>query len=235
MRKLLFLTLIFAVVMMTAAGESSPDPFDFLAGMELSVSESALYTGGDVRMELDEARNRLKVKVYDNEYEARLGRIGPSEVFTVDAHNRIVETTEAPFYPVGSSAKVFEGVGGLTTKPVEFPAGSWNVTAVEERSGKYGPYMIKTDAVGEVQVYSGDSKVGMATDGGYAMHSNSNDFSISKSYGCVIMKEEGTRRVAQALIADEKNFEEKAIRESFAKVKETRPRQTVRVRPRRER
>jgi hypothetical protein len=235
MRKLLFSTLILAAVLMNAVGESPPGLFDFLTGTELSDAESAFYTGGDVRMELDEARSRVKVKVYDNEYEARLGRIGPSEVFTVEAHNRIVETTEAPFYPVGRSAKVYEGVGGLTTEPVEFPSGSWNVTAVEERSGKYGPYMIKTDAVGEVQVYSGESKVGTATDGGYAMHSNSNDFSVSKSYGCVIMRQEDTRRVARTLIADTKNFEEKAIRESFTKAKETRPRQTIRVRSRRER
>jgi len=181
------------------------DPFAALGGVAIDATEAASIDGGDVFLDLDRARTRLKVTVVDNEYEARLGRIKPKEVYYVDAHNRLVDTIDAPFFVAGSSKDMWDGVQGLTTRPVPFPEGTWNITGVREvelEELKYGPYMIGTDAIGWVEVYSAGSRVTTAYDGGYAIHSNSNDFSSSQSYGCIVVRESDNRRIAASLKAD---------------------------------
>jgi len=174
----------------------------------LSLEECGAIRGGDVRMVLNAARTRLRVDVVDNEYEARLGRIPPKEVYEIDVHNRVVDTKKAPFMPTAESRRKTGGQGDLTSKPAEFPSGNWLVTGVKARADKYGPYMISTGAVGEVDVYAnGNGKgeavyVGSYKDVGYAIHSNTVPFEYSKTYGCLIARQTDLAKLAASLAKD---------------------------------
>ncbi|HOR47870.1 MAG TPA: hypothetical protein PLS88_00610 [Rectinema sp.] len=176
-------------------------------GEPLDHDESAAVTGGDVRMSLNQDRTKLKVNVIDNEYEARLGRIPPKEVFEIDVHNRVVDTQKAPFMPADAAGRKLASSGSVTSKPSQFPEGYWSITAVTPREDKYGPYMISTNAVGKVDTYVNDGKgnykaSGVYKDTGYAVHSNTNPFDASKSYGCLIVKQDDLSRVAGVLKQD---------------------------------
>ena len=94
-------------------------------GEPLDHDESAAVTGGDVRMSLNQDRTKLKVNVIDNEYEARLGRIPPKEVFEIDVHNRVVDTQKAPFMPADAAGRKLASSGSVTSKPSQFPEGYW--------------------------------------------------------------------------------------------------------------
>jgi hypothetical protein len=112
--------------------------------------------GGDVRMSLNPDRTKLIVNVIDNEYEARLGRIPPKQVLELDVHNRIVNTTNAPFMPATRDGRELAAAVSTTTKPSPFPEGYWTITAIKPRDDKYGPYFISTNAIGRVEVYEND-------------------------------------------------------------------------------
>jgi len=210
-----------ALVAEPPGASADADPFAGLPGRAITPAEARTIDGGDVYMTLNPERTKLTVKVYDNEYEASLGRLGPKESYTVDAHNRIQDTTSAPFMPAGQDSKTYAGVGGLTTRPGEFPEGCWNITNVREEKGKYGPNMISTDAVGRVQVYSGASKVAEANDRGYAIHSNTNSFDSSVSHGCVVVRQEDNNRIAKTLRDDAADYSSRgglggALKQVFA-------------------
>lgn len=206
---------------MAFPGEVPESPFACFA---LDGEDCSSIVGGDVRMVLNTSRTRLTVNVIDNEYEALLGRIPPKEVYEIDVHNRVVETTCAPFMPTGESRRQLGTTEGVMASAGFFPEGNWLVTGVKTRSDKYGPYMIGTGAVGEVDVYSqglGEGEkiyLGRYKDLGYAIHSNTVPFEYSKSYGCLIVRQEDVARLADTLRRD-KQENEKAV-------------QTIRVRGR---
>jgi len=158
-------------------------------------------------MSLNRDRTKLTVNVIDNEYEARLGRIPPKQVLELEVHNRVVNTTQAPFMPADAAGKALAASGSVTTKPSPFPEGYWSITAVKPCENKYGPYMISTNAVGKVETYLNDNagnaqSAGIYKDIGYAMHSNTIPFKSSKSYGCVILKQEDNATLANILKQD---------------------------------
>lgn len=171
-----------------------------LPGQPISAVEASTIVGGDVFMELNAARTRLKVKIYTNDNELRRLRPTPIMTFEVDAHNRIVDTKNAPYM----AAPGFPRANGsnLTSRPAQFPSGTVNITAITKTSGKYGPNMISTDAVGKVEVYADGESVGTYNDVGYAIHSNTNDFSVSRTYGCVIVSKTANGAIAGVLRAD---------------------------------
>lgn len=177
-------------------------------------------------MVLNSSRTKLTVNVIDNEYEARLGRIPPKEVFEVDVHNRIVDTRDAPFMPAPESKKATGSTPGLTSQPAEFPEGNWLITGMKVREDKYGPYMISTNAMGSVDVYApdvtegGKKYIGTYKDIGYTIHSNTIPFEYSKSYGCLIVRQEDVVRLADTLNRDRQE-NQRAV-------------QTIRARPHRE-
>lgn len=172
-----------------------------LPGLPLSDLEESTITGGDVFMSLNASRTRLTVKVYTNNDELRRLRPTPLKTFEIDAHNRIMETTKAPYMPAKGDSKVPAGAN-LTTKPEAFPSGTWRITSVRKTSGDYGPNMISTNAVGRVKVYADGVSVGEYSDAGYAIHSNKKDFSVSKSYGCIVVREADNRELARVLRED---------------------------------
>ncbi len=192
-----------------AQGDASCAPalWSFVEGVPLSQNECAAVVGGDVRMSLNRNRTKLTVNVIDNEYEARLGRTPPKEVLEFDVHNRVVDTTQAPFMPATSDGRALAALAATTSKPSRFPEGYWSITAIKPRQDKYGPYMISTNAVGNVEVFVNDgaggyTPVGMFSDLGYALHANTNPFDVSKSYGCLVLKQEDIAALANILKAD---------------------------------
>jgi len=204
--------MLFAMVMQPFALEHERRPIEpgalsQLPGMPLSQEECAAVKGGDVRMKLNGDRTKLTVNVIDNEYEARLGRIPPVKVLEYDVHNRIVDTVKAPFMPATKEGRELAASGQVTTKPSSFPAGYWSVTAVKPRDDKYGPYFIATNAVGQVDLYRNNGAgnyqhLGTGADIGYGLHANTNPFSVSKSYGCIVMKQQDVAELAGILSAD---------------------------------
>jgi hypothetical protein len=178
------------------------DIFSSVPGRALSDLEARVIRGGDVVMKLSPDRTKLTVDVYINDEE--LKRLNPKPIKTVvmDAHNRVVDTTQAPFMPAGNARDALPVGAGLTSRPARFPAGTWNVTEVVERSGSYGPNLVRTDAVGRVDVYAGASRVGSAADVGYAIHSNDKDFGRSQSYGCIVIRKDDNAALADILAKD---------------------------------
>lgn len=172
----------------------------------LSAEQCESICGGDVRMVLNAARTKLTVNVIDNEYEARLGRIPPKEVYEIDVHNRVVDTDEAPFMPTAGSRRRTSGRSGLTTRPEQFPEGNWLITGVSPRQDKYGPYMIGTGAVGEVEVYEsgprGRRPIGRHKDTGYGVHASTVPFDASGTYGCIVASQESITKLAGTLQKD---------------------------------
>jgi len=201
-------------VMDRCGASAQASPVRALAGLPgffvLGMEECGLITGGDVRMVLNASRTRLTVNVIDNEYEARLGRIPPREVYELDVHNRVVRTNGAPFMPTPESRRELGGLSGLTTAPSAFPEGNWLVTSVKSRTDKFGPYMIGTGAIGQVDVYLQGSGEGSAAylgrymDIGYALHANTQPFEYSKSYGCLVLRQADLTRLAETLQRDRK-------------------------------
>jgi hypothetical protein len=105
----------------------------------------------------------------------------------------------------GASRRIGTSVDGWKSTPVRFPSGASNIVAVKECDNEYGPYMIKTDAIGRVDVYRDDGTFyGKEYDTGYAIHSNVKDFSTSRSWGCVIVRQRDNERLARTLIVDRK-------------------------------
>jgi hypothetical protein len=164
--------------------------------------------GGDTRLILNANRSRMSVRVTDGSMEARFGLKLPTEAYEIEVHNRVVDTNAAPFTPSIRSAGLLVGAKGLTCRPEPFPAGQWNITEICPRNDKYGPYMIKTNAVGKVAVYApgpveGKSLcIGEYEDAGYGIHANTVPFEYSKSYGCIVARSEDVARLARSLEAD---------------------------------
>ena len=175
---------------------------------ELDSREASLVRGGDVRMVLDAIREKLTVKVIKNEYEGRIGRIPPLEVYEIDVHNRILQTNDAPFMPTIASRTALGDSSGYKASTSPFPEGLWQITSVKPRNDKYGPYMVMTEAVGTVRVYAPGAKegemvyVGDYTDTGYGIHSNTIPFEYSKTFGCIIARQADLERLAKTLIKD---------------------------------
>lgn len=187
-----------------------------LFGSPLDLESCAMIRGGDVRMVVNAERNMITVNVIDNEYEARLGRIPPKKVFQIDVHNRVVDTIKAPYMPTASAKKQLGDTSGFTSKPEAFPEGNWRITDVQKRADKYGPYMIKTNATGMVDVYVPGVEegrlnyIGRYPDTGYAIHSNTVPFEYSKSYGCLIVKQADAEMLA-SILAEDKSENPKAV------------------------
>lgn len=178
---------------------------DSLPGSPIGSEEAESIRGGDVFISLDGPRNRLTVKVYPNDDELRRLKPVPIKTLEVDAHNRIVDTTKAPYMPAAAS-KLPAGAN-LTSRPSPFPSGTCSITGVKPTSGKYGPNMISTDAVGKVEVFADGKSLGSYSDAGYAIHSNSNDFRASKSFGCIIVREADNAAIAKVLREDRADAE----------------------------
>jgi len=190
-----------------APDRDSPPPsggiLEGLPGRVIGPAEAATIRGGDVVIKLNAARTKLIVDVYINDDELRRLSPKPIKTLVLDAHNRPVDTTKAPFMP--ADRDVLPLGGALTSKPAKFPAGTCKVTSVQEREGSYGPYMVKTGAVGEVNVYAGDKLLGKYKDVGYAIHSNNIKFEYSQSYGCIIIRKEDNAKLAKILKDDRKD------------------------------
>ncbi|MDP2791517.1 MAG: hypothetical protein Q8O15_07120, partial [Rectinemataceae bacterium] len=174
----------------------------------LDLQECESIRGGDVRMVLNAERTRLTVNVIDNEYEARLGRLPPKEVYEIDVHNRVKETCEAPYMPTVKAKSQLQSQGSLKSSASPFPEGNWLVTTIKPVEGKYGPYMINTGAVGKVDVYgvgsaaNGINYLGRQEDTGYAIHANTIPFEYSKSYGCIVARQDDVVKLANTLTRD---------------------------------
>lgn len=185
--------------MLDALFEANPRPSNLIL--------SGLY-GGDTRLILNAARSRMTVRVTDGSLESRFGLALPTEAYEIDVHNRVVDTIEAPFTPSLRSASLLSDMMGLTCRPQPFPPGTWDITAICPREDKYGPYMIKTNAVGRVSVYSPGTVegslvfIGNYEDAGYAIHANTVPFEYSKSFGCIVARSEDVARLARSLQAD---------------------------------
>lgn len=219
MRKTRFITMAFLTALVAAAPVLGAAPatavrgagihgpgLAWLPGVPMTAEEAEKVAGGDVRMRFMPDRNTMEVEVVSNEYEARLGRIPPVR-YTIEAHNRLVETTGAPFLPTAASARMIEGIAGLTARPAPFPEGHWDITGVSLRSDRFGPYMISTNAWGDVEVYQsngngGRNYVGTLPDTGYAIHSNSKPFNLSASNGCIIIRDADAAWLAREIVAD---------------------------------
>jgi hypothetical protein len=200
--------LVLAAVLLAAAANASAiglgDPFAEVAGALMGPEEAAAVEGGDVHMTLNAERTKLEVKVTAQK-DSRTGhkKAGSERRFEIEAHNRVVDTKKADFMPAGKTPAELDGKGKLGSRPEQFPSGTWNVTAVKERKDKFGPNIMKTNAVGNVEVFDGKgNSLGRYKDAGYAIHSNTSDFSTSKSWGCIIVKEADNRRLAAALNRD---------------------------------
>lgn len=177
-------------------------------GIQLTDAESLAILGGDVRITLNEARTEITVRVTDTEYEARLGRLPPLETYKIPVSNTVVNTTRAPFYPAEEFDYGNYPRSSYTTKPVVFPAGAWDVTDVSPRSGSYGPYMIKTNAVGTVDVYRDGRWICKTNDIGYALHGTTKPVEVAKSYGCIVMTRDDVERLGNTLLADRAKYED---------------------------
>jgi len=184
------------------AGGAAEDPFEGIVGLALGAEEAAALEGGDVYMSLNEERTRLRVDVYSNERDAGM-RSRPQESYEVDAHNRIVERRgAAPFMPAPGASRAGDPAG-MTSTPVRFPEGVWQVGQVAARADSYGPNMIKTNAVGSVEVFDArGNPMGRRADIGYAIHSNAADFGTSRSYGCIVVRREDNARIARSIELD---------------------------------
>lgn len=207
MRHMLALAAVLVAVAANASASGPGDPFAGVAGSLMGPEEAAAFDGGDVRMTLNAERTKLKVEVTGSVDHPSIGhrKNGSQLSFEIDVHNRVVDTKKADFMPAGKSPASLEGQGKLSSRPEQFPEGTWKVTAVVARKDKYGPNMIKTNAVGNVEVFNEKgASLGRYKDTGYALHSNTNDFSVSKSWGCIIVKQADNRRLANLIDRDKK-------------------------------
>ncbi len=215
MKRALFLVISCAAVSVFGAGVlpsalQAASPWTLastpcLPGIGIEGEEAASIAGGDVFMSLNAERTRLTIKVYTNDDELRRLKPTPLKTIEVDAHNRIVDSKQAPYIPAANS-KVPSGAN-LTSKPEAFPSGTWNITGVRATSDKYGPNMISTNAVGKVEVYADGASVGRYSDAGYAIHSNVKDFERSRSNGCIVVRQADNRLISSVLRADRADAE----------------------------
>lgn len=190
-----------------AASPHADSPFAAFPGIPIPEGEAALISGGDVRMRLNPARDRIEVDIISNEYEARLGRIPPVERYSVEVHNRLVDTDRAPYMPTEAGRRMSEGYSDLSSRPAAFPSGYWEIGAVRATADAYGPFMISTNAVGMVDVYGPDGRggrswLGTLPDTGYGLHANSKPFATSQSYGCLVLNQADIARIANDIMAD---------------------------------
>jgi len=208
MKSMLILVAVL-VAALDASASGLDDPFAGIRARRLDPAEAALVEGGDVRIKVNADRTKALVEVSARK-DSRTGHklAGSAKSYEVEVHNRVRDTKEAAFMPKdGQTPAELKDKGKLSTKPEKFPAGTWKVTSVEEREGKYGPYMFKTDAVGEVEVFDEDmNSLGRYKDIGYAAHSNEKDFSSSQSDGCIILKQSDNRRIAKDLKEDRRSW-----------------------------
>lgn len=204
--------LLLGAVAQPFAFESGCEPSDptfwaGILGVPLDQDECASIVGGDVRMSLNSDRTRLKVNVIDNEYEARLGRIPPKQVLELDVHNRIADTTYAPFMPATKDGRELAAAVSTTSRPSPFPEGYWTITRITPCNDRYGPYFISTNAIGRVDVYENDGSggqllIGKFKDLGYSLHASTVPFNVSKSYGCLVLRQDDAAMLARILQAD---------------------------------
>jgi hypothetical protein len=174
----------------------------------LTADECEGIFGGDVRMFLNAARTNMTVKVLENDAEGRLGKIPPTEVYEIQVHNRLVDTINAPFLPTPETSRILGSIAGLTSKPNSFPVGTWNITSIAARDDQYGPYMIRTNATGTVDVFrsqsngSGAVYIGTYQDTGYGIHANTRPFETSQSYGCIVARKEDIVKLVNTINKD---------------------------------
>ena len=207
MKRALFLSLVCAVGMAagasTSAAVASPEAALFstgLPGRPISAVEAQDIAGGDVFMFLNALRTKMTVKVYSNDDELRRLRPTPLNTYEVDVHNRIQDTTTAPYMPAPGYPKA--AGSELTTRPSPFPAGTSRVVDVVKTANKYGPFMIKTDAVGSVEVYSKGKPIGNYNDVGYAVHANKDGFDGTRTNGCIQTRNIDNYRIGRELLND---------------------------------
>ena len=206
MRIILVMAAVLAAAAATASASASlpEDPFAGLEGIVLAADEAAAIEGGDIGLELNETRDKIKVTV---RYASTTPQGRPTTVqysYSIDAHNNVADTKEADFMPAGGKTPDrLKGETGLKSKPEPFPEGTWKITAVKERKDKFGPNLMSTDAIGKVEVFDKKGKgKGKYEDEGYAIHSNTNDFDKSKSWGCIIVKQNDNENLARQIRTD---------------------------------
>jgi hypothetical protein len=170
-------------------------------GIPLSEAEAGQYSGGDVRVDMDDSRTSVTVRVYDPSPDPRPWGARPDEIYTLPISARVQDTIYAPFFPTSASAFATRGLSGLTTRPVAFPEGIWKITGIREESGQYGPFFINTNAVGRVDVYQYGRFLGVYADVGYAGHSSGRGLD-GLTNGCFIMTKSDDLRLAKTLLAD---------------------------------
>ncbi len=205
-----------AVLLLPAAASGAPpgdgggvfftpsvgDAFFDVEGRPLGDAEALAIDGGDVRMDLDDMRTSLSVWVGDNRSPTSDGGMATVERYTIPVHNRIVDTNGAPFIPGDSFLRGLQPIPFITSKPIPFPAGTWNITGVATRIDNYGPYMIRTDAIGKVNVFKDGAPMGVFKDSGYGIHSNIIPFEQSRSHGCLVVSQKDSARLVATLKAD---------------------------------
>jgi len=192
-----------------ALGPWDDDPFADIDCPVIAFAEAEALDGGDVFITLNQQRNKLTVYATDNRYAAG-GRVDTlKQAYTVEAHNNIAKTVSAPFCPTEKSKRELANMENVTTVPGPFPAGTWEITGTYPPSNpKYGPNMIMTNAVGRVDVVKTDDKrnvivnYGMHEDKDYAIHSNTEPMSSSKSYGCIVVSQEDNAKITKTIKTD---------------------------------
>ena len=204
MRKILVMAAALAAAAATAAAAGRVDPFAGAPGLVIGADEAAAIAGGDVTVELNDARDTLKVKIEYTETSPQGRPLLREFQYEVPAHNRVVDTTRAEFMTAGGAKPAeLKDKAGLTSKPATFPVGTHEITEVKKRDDRFGPNIIKTNAVGTVDVYDSKWKrLGSYKDEGYAIHSNDKDFDKSQSWGCIIVQKKDNEKLAKDLRAD---------------------------------
>lgn len=199
MKKVLAILAV-AAAFAAPASPQAPDCFSGLDSIAPALDRPEEYRGGDVFIRASARRDRLTVVEIPIDGRGKAGR------YEVKAHNRVTKGLSADL--ITKEGKV----PGYAAVPEGFPVGTHRVTTVKERSDKFGPYSIGTDAEGLVDAYKvekQDGKViwsqyeGKVADYGYSIHSNrEKSFDTSRSWGCIIVQEADVKRIARTIRAD---------------------------------
>lgn len=200
MRKSFLFLALAAAVALTAAAE------DFeVSGQALTSGELFLIEGGEVIIRVNADRNRAEVTLIDERGECekiRRYEVPVSCNVLDDAKYMPTETAIRDLYSDGWTASQ---ITLMRSTPERFPKGMWSITGVEAISGEYGPYKIRTNAVGNVSVtlQEGGSQyfVGVHEDMYYQGHSNKSELE-GKTLGCVLFSKFDNERVARDLMRD---------------------------------
>lgn len=206
MKRILFfaMTILFAFTA-AFADEAPADPeilfLDILAVM-LNENEMADISGGDVKVVvvLDKDYSGKATITVTPRYTNGKPALVDRSTYTVDVHNRVT----------GTAAKD-KGKNDFYITD-HFPEGTHTITGVSKASAGYGnsagewvttdaTRLVRASATSQDKQLTGQTYV--RQDGGYFWHNNDNyDFSLSRSYGCIISSKADMDKVAATIQAD---------------------------------